>query len=67
MNIDVKEKAARNSAVGATDGQHISKKVTPIIAEGSGENNTKPSETSAMMGSLEVLSMTRVEHVTTVD
>lgn len=60
MNIDVKEKAALNSAVGATDEQHIPKKVNPIITEDSGENNTKPSETSAMMGGLEVLSMTEL-------
>ena len=60
MNTDTKEKAALNSAVGATDEQHISKTVKAIIAEGFGENNTKPSETSAMMGGLEFLSMTEL-------
>ena len=48
MNTDTKEKAARNSAVGATDEQHISKNVNSIIADDPGGNNIKPSETSAM-------------------
>ena len=60
MNVDAKEKAARISAVGATDEQHISKKVKPIIADDSGGNNMKPPETSAMMGGLEILSMTEL-------
>lgn len=60
MNTDTKEKAARNSAVGATDEQHISKNVNSIIADDPGGNNIKPSETSAMMGGLEILSMTEL-------
>ena len=60
MNTDTKEKAARNSAVGATDEQHISKNVNSIIADDPGGNNMKPSETSAMMGGLEILSMTEL-------
>lgn len=60
MNTDAKEKAARNSVVGATDEQHIPKNVNLIIADVSGGNNMKPSETSAMMGGLEILSMTEL-------
>lgn len=60
MNTDAKEKAARSTVVGATDEQHISKNVNPIIADEPGGNNMKSPETSAMMGGLEILSMTEL-------
>lgn len=60
MNLETKEKAVPNTVVGATEEQQISKNVTQIIAEDSCGNNTKPTETSAMTGGLEVLSMTEL-------
>ena len=60
MSLETKEKAVLNAVVGATEEQQISKNVTQIIAEDSYGNNTKPTETSAMMGGLEVLSMTEL-------
>lgn len=60
MSLEAKEKAVPNTVVGATKEQQISKNVTQIIAEDSNVNNTKPAETSAMMGGLEVLSMTEL-------
>lgn len=58
--METNEKAARNTVVGATDEQQITKNITQIITEGHGENNTKPYETSAVMNGLEVLSMTEL-------
>ena len=46
--METNEKAARNTVVGATDEQQITKNITQIIAEDHGENNTKPYETSAV-------------------
>ena len=60
MNTDAKEKAARSTVVGATDEQHISKNVNPIIADDPDGNNMKPAETSVIMGGLEILSMTEL-------
>ncbi len=60
MSLEAKEKAVPNTVVGATEEQQISKNVTQIIAEDSNGNNTKPAETTAMMGGLEVLSMTEL-------
>lgn len=60
MSLETKEKAVLNAVVGATEEQQISKNITQIIAEDSYGNNTKPTETSAMMGGLEVLSMTEL-------
>lgn len=60
MSLETIEKAVLNAVVGATEEQQISKNVTQIIAEDSSGNNTKPTETSAMMGGLEVLSMTEL-------
>ena len=57
---NVNEKAALDTAVGATDEQHISKNTSHIIADESVGYNMKPPETSAMMGDLEVLSMTEL-------
>ena len=58
--METNEKAARNTVVGATDEQQITKNVTQIIAEEHGVNNTKPYETSAMMNGLEIISMTEL-------
>ena len=58
--METNEKAARNTAVGATDEQQIAKNDTQIIAEDHGENNTKPSDTSAVMNGLEIISMTEL-------
>ena len=63
--METNEKAARNTVVGATDEQQITKNVTQIIAEDHEGNNTKPYETSAtqtsaMMSGLEVISMTEL-------
>ena len=60
MELETKEKAVPNAVVGATEEQQISKNVTQIIPEDLDGNNTKPTETSAMMGGLEVLSMTEL-------
>lgn len=60
MSLETKEKAVPDTVVGATEEQQISKNVTQIIAEDSNGNKTKPAETSAMMGGLEVLSMTEL-------
>lgn len=60
MSLETKEKAVPDTVVGATEEQQISKNVTQIIAEDSIGNKTKPVETSAMMGGLEVLSMTEL-------
>ena len=60
MSLETIEKAVLNAVVGATEEQQISKNVTQIIPEDLDGNNTKPTETSAMMGGLEVLSMTEL-------
>ena len=60
MSKNTKETAARNSIVGAIDEQPISKTTKSIISEVSGRYNTKPPETSAIMGNLEVMSMTEL-------